>query len=95
MLGIYYEYIKIKNTSCKKDKIKDSQNIKTLDDIDYEISSNLLNRKHELIGDYIEFKIEKYKNIFSYIKEDTESSVRRRVELKSKIEKMEEMLRCL
>ena len=93
--GIYYEYIKIKNTPCKKDKIKDSQNIKTLDDIDYEISSNLLNKKHELIGDYIEFKIEKYKNIFSYIKEDTESSVRRRVELKSKIEKMEEMLRCL
>lgn len=103
--GIYYEYIKIRYTPLKKEnlilspykkeELINSHNKKVVDGTDYEISSILLNKKHELIGDYIRFKIEKYKKIFSYINEDTESSRKRRAELKSKIEKMEEMLRCL
>lgn len=103
--GIYYEYIKIKYSPYKKENLilspykkenlMDSYDDKILDEIDYEISSILLKKKHELIGDYIRFKIEKYKKISTYINEDTESSIRRKRELKSKIEKMEEMLKCL
>lgn len=83
--GKYYEIIKIKYDN----------NIQNVDRIYYEISKKLIEKKHPLIKDYINHKIEKYSNILGYISEDTELADNRKAELNEKIKKLEEILKCL
>ncbi|CAG7840098.1 SAM-dependent methyltransferase [Clostridium novyi B str. ATCC 27606] len=83
--GKYYEIIKIKYN----DKYKE------VDDIYYEVSKKLIDKKHPLIKDYINFKIDKYKNIVKYIKDNTELAIIRKSQLNNNIIKLEELIKCL
>lgn len=76
-------------------KVKYDEKPKKPDPIYYEISSKLVEEKHHLIKDYINFKINKYNNILSYISEDTALAEERKIQLKHKINKLEEKLKCL
>ncbi|KEH97489.1 tRNA (adenine(22)-N(1))-methyltransferase [Clostridium botulinum] len=83
--GKYYEIIKIKyNNKCEK-----------VEDVYYEVGKKLIDKKHPLIKDYINFKIDKYKNIVKYIKDDTELASIRKSELNNNIIKLEELIKCL
>lgn len=81
----YYEIIKVRynNNPVKKEEIY------------YEVSEVLIKKKHPLMKQYISFKLDKYKNILQYIKDDTDSSRNRKKEIEHKIDKLEEFLKCL
>lgn len=81
----YYEII----------KVKFDEKPQKPDPIYYEVSSKLIEKKHPLIKEYIDFKIHKYNNILSYISEDTDLAEERKIQLKHKINKLEEKLKCL
>ena len=83
--GRYYEIIKVKFGlgPIKKEKVF------------YEISENLIIKKHPLLKEYLNFKIENYSKSLSYISQDTPLSKKRRNELKSKIQSLKELLLCL
>lgn len=81
----YYEIIKVKY---------DEKPHKP-DPIYYEVSSKLIEKKHPLIKEYIDFKIHKYNNVLSYISEDTALAEERKIQLNHKINKLEEKLKCL
>ena len=82
--GKYYEIFKVRY------KIGDTLK---LDDIYYEISPILLNKKSPLLKDYIEYKIEKYKKVVGFINDVTEHAISRKNELNNKIEILEELLK--
>lgn len=77
--GIYYEIFKVKydNNPLK---------IEVISKYDYEISPILLKNNNPLIKDYIKFKIAKYEKIFDFIKDNSEGALKRKAELKKKIE---------
>ena len=81
----YYEIIKVKfaANSIKKD------------DIFYEISEELIMKRHPLLKEYLNFKIERYSKVFSNISQDTPLSQKRKAELKIKIQRLKELLVCL
>lgn len=83
--GKYYEIIKIKYDNKPLE----------LEHIYYEVSKKLIDKKHPLIREYIEFKLEKYKSILKYLNEDTELAKKRKDEVEYKISKLEEFLKCL
>lgn len=72
----YYELFKV--------RVKEGEETE-LDPIYYEISPKLLREKHNLMGDYINSKKEKYEKILSFIEDDTESALIRKKELEEKI----------
>lgn len=85
--NIFYEIIKIKwNKTLKKEKI---------DPIYYEISKTLMDKKHPLMEQYIDYKINKYKQIFDHIKEESNWAVKRKSEVSDKIRRLKEMKACL
>ena len=81
----YYEIIKV--------KYKNRKNVE--EDIFYEISPLLLKKKHPLIKEYICIKIQKYDKILNSIIDQGFLAQNRKVLLGKKIEKLEEMLKCL
>lgn len=81
----YYEIIKVKYNN-KPTKV---------DSIYYEVSKKLIEKKHPLVGEYIRFKINKYRSILEYIDDKTESAKRRQEEIMNEIKKLEELLLCL
>ncbi|MDF2502909.1 class I SAM-dependent methyltransferase [Clostridium sp.] len=82
----YYEIIKIKY----------DHKLETLDDdIYYEVSKKLLEKKHPLLKEYICFKIKKYDKIVNSIVNITELAKVRKVQLEKRIMKLKEMLKCL
>ncbi|AJA48357.1 tRNA (adenine(22)-N(1))-methyltransferase [Clostridium pasteurianum DSM 525 = ATCC 6013] len=83
----YYEIIKV---SYHKGK-----NNKNIDAIYCEISEKLLQKKHYLLKDYIFFKIEKYDKILSSIIDNSRLAMNRKNEIKTKIVKLKELLKCL
>lgn len=83
--GKYYEIIKVRY----------GEDSKILKDIDYEISSLLIKKKHPLMKDYISYKLEKYGKILNAIKEDTELASTKREFVKDRIQRIEELLTCL
>lgn len=83
--GKYYEIIKIRYDNRPLE----------VEDIYYEVSKKLIDKKHPLIKQYIEFKLDKYKNILKYLKEETEPVKKRKAEIEYKITKLEEFLKCL
>jgi len=81
----YYEIIKVKY----------DKNQKTVDPIYYEISEILLKKKDPIFKEYIEYKLIKYTRVCENLKEETESAIKRKSELKTIIEKLKEFLQCL
>lgn len=79
--GKYYEIIKVKYNNEPK----------VLDDIYYEIGEKLICKRHPLLKEYINHKVNKYANILSYIDDETELAKLRRIELEKKIRKLEEI----
>ena len=82
--GKYYEVFKV--------KYKENNSTK-LEIIFYEVSPMLLNKKSDVFKDYLYEKIDKYKKVKSFIKDNTEHALSRKKELDSKIEIMENLLK--
>jgi tRNA (adenine22-N1)-methyltransferase len=82
----FYEIIKIQYNNNKAKKI---------DSIFYEIGKSLIDKKHPLTSEFIKSKIINYNKILNNIKEDTELAQKRKVDIKIKIQKLEELLTCL
>lgn len=80
----YYEVFKV--------KYKENNSTK-LENIFYEVSPILLNKKSDVFKDYLYEKIDKYKKVKSFIKDNTEHALSRKKELDSKIEIMENLLK--
>lgn len=83
--GIYYEIIKI---SYDGDASK-------VDPVFYTISKVLLEKKHPLLGEYINNKIDKLMEVSSAIKACTVSAIKRKTDLETEIKKYRELLKCL
>ena len=66
-----------------------------LEPIYYEISSHLIEKKHPLLQKYIEFKLDKYKKVLEYLKEDSEATQHRKKELEDKIIRLKEIISWL
>lgn len=86
--NIFYEVFKVKYNKNKIDEVKDIKE----DSFYYEISTRLIEDKHPLIKDFIQNKLERYKVILSFIKEDTESAVKRKEEITAKIKRLMELI---
>lgn len=80
--GKYYEVIKVVYSS----------NPVEIDSIYYEVGKKLLDKKHPLLKDFINYKIDQYKKVLEYIKEDTANAARKKFEVLNKIEKLKELL---
>lgn len=86
--NIFYEVFKVK---YNKNKINEVKNIKE-DSFYYEVSTRLIEDEHPLIKDFIQNKLDRYKTILSFIKEDTESAVKRKEEITAKIKRLKELI---
>ncbi|QLY78647.1 tRNA (adenine(22)-N(1))-methyltransferase [Clostridium intestinale] len=85
--NIFYEVFKVKYNKNKIDEVKVKE-----DSFYYELSTRLIEDKHPLIKDFIQNKLDRYKAILSFIKEDTESAVRRKEEITNKINRLKELI---
>ena len=65
----------------------------SLEDIFYEISPMMLNKKLPLLKSYIESKIEKNEKVIDFIKDNTEHAIIRKNELKEKNKRLERLLK--
>lgn len=83
--GIFYEAIKVRY---------DKEHIR-VDSIFYEVSNILIQKKHPLIGKYIDLKIEKYDKILNSISGESLSVVKRKSEITDKVIKLKELKTCL
>lgn len=83
--GKYYEIFKVKYDN----------KINVIDPIYYEISKTLIEKKHNIMKDYLNFKLDKYNKIYENLNCDTENSQRRKEELKEIIERIKGFLECL
>lgn len=83
--GKYYEIMKARYDGIPRE----------MDEINYEISPVLIEKKHELLEEFILFKIKKNENAINSIKEDTESASNRKMELIDWNSRLKEMLKCL
>jgi len=82
--GKYYEIIKVKyNTKPKP-----------MDNIYYEISKILLDKKSPVMKEFIEYKLQKYSKVFDTLNEDTILSKNRKIELYHVIRRFKEFLKC-
>lgn len=80
--GIYYELFKVR---------KAEGHATELDSIYYEISPMLLRSKHPVMKEYIDFKIEDYNKILGFIIDNSDSAIKRKEEVASKIEILSKM----
>lgn len=86
----YYEIIKVRHDNLKREDLKEIDK-----EMDYEISPLLCRKKHPLIKNFIEYKVNKYMDILSYIKEPSENASMRKSEIENKITQLKERLKCL
>lgn len=84
--GIYYELFKVRK--------KEGESI-GLDPIYYEVSPKLLMKKHPLMKDYLNSKVENYKRILSFITESTITAKERRTSIEEKIDIISNMINFL
>lgn len=80
--GIYYELFKV---------VKEVSQTTKLDTIFYEFSPILIKDKHPLMLEYLDNKEEKYKKILGFIKDNTESALKRKEDIENKIEIIENL----
>lgn len=76
-------------------KIKYDNKVEKVDSIFYEVGKSLIDKKHPLVTQFIKFKISTYNKILGNIKDDTKLAMDRKVDIKVKIQKLEELLKCL
>lgn len=76
-------------------KIAQEREPKELDSIFYEVGKVLFDKKHPVLKDFINVKINKYTKILNNIKEDTMLAQNRKNEIGYKIKKLKELLKCL
>jgi tRNA (adenine22-N1)-methyltransferase len=81
----YYEIIKVRYGNSPK----------VLSYIDYEISPVLIEKRHPLLKEFVQYKLRKYEKILNAINEDTELACAKKEIVKDKIRKIEELLLCL
>jgi tRNA (adenine22-N1)-methyltransferase len=74
-------------------KIKYDNNIQAVDSIFYEIGEKLLSKNHPLVKEFVQYKIQRCEKIFHSIKDNTDLAQKRKVELKEKIKRLEELLK--
>lgn len=85
--GIYYELFKVK-------KINTAEKV-SLHPIYYEISPRLLKDKNKLMLSYLESKEEKYSKILGFIKDTSESALKRRKDIEDKLKEIENFKKVL
>ena len=76
-------------------KVKYDNNIKEILPINYEVSEILMEKKHPVMKEYLEFKLEKYNKIYKGLNQETEGAIRRKEQLEETIIKLKEFLQCL
>ena len=81
----FYEIIKVRYDNKPQQK----------EEVFYEIGEELINKKHPLIKEYLEYKIEKNEKIYENIKDETETAEQRKAEVKLKINRLKELIQCL
>lgn len=81
----FYEIIKIRYDNKKQE----------VDDVFYEVGKALLDKKHKLLLEFVESKIESYKKIILNIKGSTELASKRKQSLLSKIKKLQGLIECI
>lgn len=81
--GKYYEVLKVVFSS----------NPIEVDSIYYEVGKKLLDKKHPLLKEFITFKINQYKKVLEYIKEDTANANKKKLEILNKIKQLKELLK--
>ncbi|MBU3159123.1 class I SAM-dependent methyltransferase [Clostridium frigoris] len=82
--GKFYEIIKVRYNNLPK----------VLDDIYYEISKILLDKKHLVMKEFIEYKLHKYSKVYDALNEDTILAKNRKEQLYYVICKLKEFLEC-
>lgn len=83
--NIFYEIIKVKYDKNKRN----------IDTIFYEVGERLIEKKHPLVNRFINKKIDKYRTILNYIKENGNSAKRRKINIENKILRLQELIECL
>lgn len=83
--NIFYEIIKIRYDAKKYN----------IDSIFYEVSKDLIEKKHPLVKEFIISKIKNINSIISKINDSSPAATSRIEELKGKLVKLEGMLKCL
>ncbi|MDU3661559.1 MAG: class I SAM-dependent methyltransferase [Clostridium perfringens] len=83
--GRFYELFKVKYN-------ENSEKLVFEDELEYEVSPLLREKKHPLFKEFIEEKINRCETILSFIKEDTEAAKKRKSDLEEKINKLKGML---
>lgn len=76
-------------------KVKYDNNIREVLPINYEISEILVKKKHPVMKEYLQFKLEKYTKIYNGLNQETEGAIRRKEHLEKTIIKLKEFLQCL
>lgn len=83
--NIFYEIIKVKYAKNKNN----------IDTIFYEVGKRLIEKKNPLVNRFINKKIDKYRTILNYIKEDGSLAKKRKLDIKNKILRLQELIECL
>jgi len=81
----FYEIIKVSYDNKPKEK----------EEIFYEVGEMLINKKHPLIKEYLQHKIDKYNKIYENIKEETEGAEIRKTEIGNKVKRLQELITCI
>ncbi|EDK32995.1 tRNA (adenine(22)-N(1))-methyltransferase [Clostridium kluyveri] len=76
-------------------KVKYDEDIKYIDSIFYEVGEVLIKKKHSLVFKFLKNKIDNYNKIILNINKDTKLANKRKVNLLSKIEKLQELIECI
>ncbi|MBV4419357.1 class I SAM-dependent methyltransferase [Clostridium tyrobutyricum] len=83
--NIFYEIIKVKYDKNKRN----------IDTIFYEVGERLIEKKHPLVNRFINKKIDKYRTILNYIKENGNLAKKRKINIENKILRLQELIECL
>lgn len=76
-------------------KISYEEKPQNIDNIYFEVGKTLIEKRHPLVKEYIKIKIERYIKILENITEESEGARYRKIEVRKKVKKLEEMLKCL
>lgn len=73
-------------------KVRFDNKPRKVEDVFFEISEIMINKKHNMIDEFIEYKLNTYKKIYNNLNEETISSKKRKMELEIKIKRLGELL---
>lgn len=76
-------------------KVKYNGNVKCMDSVFYEVGEVLIKKKHSLLSRFLQSKIDNYNKIILNINKDTELANKRKISLQNRIEKLQELMKCI